>query len=306
MVYDERIVFNVGRTFLSDQFAELWKLIDLLVRKDFRQANLDSIEEHVNGSGMQKQVAVKSVKKALDALDFVIMESISKDGVSLGEIASHLGIQNTTAHNILKTMEVCGYISRAEGRLYSPGAKCRQLTRAGAILRKLLDAAKPLMAELAEKTGESFVLTTLLNGERHVLFRAKGGGMISVESEKADNPRLYGMVTTRVMLAFAHDNEVDFFMRKNGMPGNDWNGINDIKNLNEEFLKIRKSGFAEEKKSELAALSVPLMDADGFLLGALGAYVPSFRFNREKKDILIDTLKKASQKISQMILHRFA
>ena len=74
---DEHLVLNVGRTFLSDhfagrnarvtllrprrpalwvavanlagkrtskmafpQFAELWKLIDLLVRKDFRQANL--------------------------------------------------------------------------------------------------------------------------------------------------------------------------------------------------------------------------------------------------------------------------
>ena len=77
MICDEHTVFNVGRTFLSDhfagrnarvtllrpklltlgvsvanlagkqnikmafsQFAELWKLIDLLVRKDFRQANL--------------------------------------------------------------------------------------------------------------------------------------------------------------------------------------------------------------------------------------------------------------------------
>ena len=78
-MYGEHTVFNVGRTFLSDhfagrnarvtllmpkrltlgvavanlagnqtikmafpQFAELWKLIDLLVRKDFRQANLAS------------------------------------------------------------------------------------------------------------------------------------------------------------------------------------------------------------------------------------------------------------------------
>ena len=248
---------------------------------------------------MQKQVSVKSVKKALDALDFVIIESISKEGVSLGEIASHLGIQNTTAHNILKTMEICGYISRAEGRLYLPGSKCSQLTRAGSVLKNLVDVSKPLMAELAEKTGESFVLTTLLNGERHVLFRAKGGGAISVESEKADNPRLYGMVTTRVMLAFAPDTEVGFFIQKNGMPGNDWNGIKDIKELNAEFSKIRKTGFAEEKRSELASLAVPILDADSFLLGAIGVYVPLFRFNREKKDNLIDKLKKISHKISR-------
>jgi len=81
MICDEYIVFNVGRTFLSDHFAggnarvtllrpkrltlgvvvanlaekqnikmafpqfeELWKLIDLLVRKDFRQANLVSVK----------------------------------------------------------------------------------------------------------------------------------------------------------------------------------------------------------------------------------------------------------------------
>jgi hypothetical protein len=85
MICDEHVVFNVGRTFLSDHFAgrnarvtllkpkrltlwvavtnltekqkikmafpqleELWKLIDLLVRKDFRQANLDSaLEENM-------------------------------------------------------------------------------------------------------------------------------------------------------------------------------------------------------------------------------------------------------------------
>ena len=79
MICDEHIVFIVGRTFLSDhfagrnarvtllspkrlrvavanlaekqnikmafpQFAELSKLIDLLVRKDFRQANLEFLK----------------------------------------------------------------------------------------------------------------------------------------------------------------------------------------------------------------------------------------------------------------------
>jgi hypothetical protein len=33
------------------QFAELWKLIDLLVRKDFRQANLESLFQSFLMSG---------------------------------------------------------------------------------------------------------------------------------------------------------------------------------------------------------------------------------------------------------------
>ncbi len=247
---------------------------------------------------MREKVAVKSVKKALDILDFVIIESTSKEGVSLGEIASRLGIQNTTAHNILKTMEICGYISRAEGRLYSPGAKCRELARAGSAIKKILQLSKPIITELATKTGESFVVTTLLNGERHVLLRAEGGGMISVESEKADMSHLYSMVTTRVMLAFAPENELEFFIQKNGMPGDVWNGIKDISNLKTKLLQIKKIGFAEEKNSELASLAVPILDADAFLLGALGVYVPFFRFNRKKKNDLLDLIKKASRKIS--------
>jgi hypothetical protein len=35
-----KFILKVAQTFLSDHFAGLWKLIDLLVRKDFRQANL--------------------------------------------------------------------------------------------------------------------------------------------------------------------------------------------------------------------------------------------------------------------------
>ena len=85
------------------------------------------------------------------------------------------------------------------------------------------------------------------------------------------------------------------------MPGSEWGGVEDIASMRKELLKIRKTGFAEEKRSELAALAIPVLDADGFLVGAIGAYVPLFRFNKEKKDALVDSLKKVSQKITLKI-----
>ena len=98
MICDEHIVFNVGRTFLSDHFAgrnarvtllkpkrltlgvavtnlaekqkikvafpqleELWKLIDLLVWKDFRQANLDTLGGNLFDGGNFKIASIELI-----------------------------------------------------------------------------------------------------------------------------------------------------------------------------------------------------------------------------------------------------
>ncbi len=245
----------------------------------------------------KNEVSVKSVKKALDALDFILSESLGRDGVALGEVAARLGIRNTTAHNILKTMETCGYIART-GKLYSLGPKCSQFARNPSLRTGLLDAASPILLDLAKRTGESFVLTTLINGERQVLLRVKGGGVVSVEPEKADGASVaWNLVTTHAMLAFAPGNELEFFIRKHS-PRLSSSGKKIFAELLRNLGKIRRDGFAEGRNPELASLAVPILDPKSFLLGAVGAYAPSFRFDKEKRRKLLLELSRAARKIS--------
>lgn len=239
---------------------------------------------------------VKSVLKALAALDYIMEQSMTSSGVGLSDIAAALEIQPTTARNILKTMERAGYVSRAGNRLYVPGPKCHGMTRAARVSERLLEIMTPVLNDLAAQLGESLVVTTLFNGMRKVLMRQQGTAQIVVETGSAEQDHLaYRLVTTRIMLAFARTKEVDLFVRLNGLPGPEWGRIANRDALDSKLMELRKAGYCAEKGGDIFAAAFPILDRDGMMLGAIGIYLPLFRCDTKTQKkifrVLQDTLK---------------
>ncbi len=235
---------------------------------------------------------VKSVLKALSALDFVMEQSMTRPGVGLSEVAAALDIQPTTTRNILKTMEIAGYIGRAGDRLYVPGPKCYGMSRGARVANKLLKVMTPVLDRLAEEIGESFVVVTLFNGMRKVLLRRQGMSPIVVETSKAEQDNMaYQLVTTRIMLAFASERELDLFVELNGLPGREWDGIDSRVLLDEHLHKLKMAGYAEALAGgSLYAAAFPLLDSSGMMLGAIGIHMPSFRVTPEEKQKIFAAL----------------
>ncbi len=228
---------------------------------------------------------VKSVLKALAALDFVMEQSMVKPGVGLSEVAGALEIQPTTARNILKTMEMAGYIGRAGDRLYVPGPKCFGMSRGARVASSLMKVMPAVLERLAADIGESLVVATLFNGMRKVLLRRQGMSPIVVETRSAEQDNMaYHLVSTRIMLAFASARELDLFVELNGLPGREWDGIDSRQQLDEYLSRLRTAGFAEDYPGkEVYAAAFPLLDSSGMILGGLGMYMPLFRLTPERK-----------------------
>lgn len=231
---------------------------------------------------------VRSVKKALDSLDFVVKASLNGGGANLSDIAAALDEKQPTVRNILKTMESCGYLAR-RGKSYLPGAKCGDLRR-GSLAGKLIALLEPALFGAAAETGESFVLTTLIDGRREVLARFQGSSEVGVNLQTADADRVYSLVTTRIMLAAAEPDELAGFIAANGMPGAEWPEAA-AGRLDEALIALRKTGVAVERREQLTACAVALTDASGALLGAIGAYTPTFRATPEQETRMANLLK---------------
>ncbi len=244
---------------------------------------------------------VKSVRKALDLLDMIVLASLDREGMGLSEIAEELGEQATTVRNILKTMEACGYVSR-NGRLYIPGPKCGDLTFGAVACRRLAEIAAPLLRVLAAETGESLVFTVLIHGERKVLLRVVGGETINVNPEHMSEADGYALVTTRVLLATAPAAKADAAIARLGLPGRSWNGIRSRKQLDAALAGLRRAGHAEAvTDSGIVALAVPV-DLDSETgTAALGMYMPEFRTNARRKKDLLRQLKSAAQQIKDLL-----
>ncbi|HPO91722.1 MAG TPA: IclR family transcriptional regulator C-terminal domain-containing protein [Victivallales bacterium] len=244
--------------------------------------------------------SIKSVKKALLALDFIIEKSEDREGVGLGEIAAHLKINNSTARNILKTMEECGYLGRGPGRIYCPGAKCIDMSR-NIFLKRLVTIAGDMILEIARETGESFVLASIKKAKRVVLFRASGDQVIRVDTERAESEDIYKLVTMRIFIAYMSRNELEFFISKNGFPNEKWNMIDNRVKLEAELELLRMQGYADDQTKHYHAFAVPIFGENEKIIASLGAYIPSFRATTEQSKKILELMINCSRKISKSL-----
>ena len=244
---------------------------------------------------------VKVVKKALDALEYVVEESLIRPGVTLSDIAEHIGEQVTTVRNILKTLEQCGYLSRPAGRLYSTGPKCFGLFRIS-LCRDLVTNAGVSLNTLAQSTGESVVLATLIGGYRRVLIRVEGGELIRVNSHAVEESLFWSLVTSRVLSAYIPAEELELVIKENGLPGAAWPEAKTQTELETALAQIRKKGLAEDHThSDYYSVSIPLLQPGGILLGAIGLFMPAFRYNKERRTELLAAMNHAASDIINQI-----
>jgi DNA-binding IclR family transcriptional regulator len=252
---------------------------------------------------MSKANSIQSIKRALDALDYLLAGGLHDGGVTLRAVADHLGVAAPTAHNILATLISCGYAGRDRKNCYRPGRKCRDLARGAQWAAGLTAHAAGVVYGLAERAGESVVLAILLHGRRYPILRAEGRSVIRVDSMFEEASPFFQMVTGRVLAACCAPDELQAILEIHGLPGPHWACIDTRDALDRALEDIRRQGAAEELLSDLDlyALAVPVLDREGVLLAALGIPLPAFRATPEHLTRLRAELTAAAQRIGHAI-----
>jgi DNA-binding IclR family transcriptional regulator len=227
---------------------------------------------------------IKSVVNAFNALEYIVEQALRKGEATLPGIASHLGLQKSTARNLLRTLEDCGYLRRTARGVYAAGKRCEALAQSSSGYAGLREKALPVMNRLAEATGEHFGLAVLFNGHRFRICGVVGGADITVNAEVVGEGKAYSAITTRILLAFASSEEQKAFIAGNGLPSeSEWpEASGGEEALYAQLREIRRAGVSEFARGSVAAIAVPLLDPEGNLVAALGMYAPAFRSDEKR------------------------
>lgn len=239
----------------------------------------------------------------------VMLEHLAGAGgaaLSPTDLAERQALKITTAYNLLKTLELCGFAQRSRRGQYVLGWKYRSLTRP---LRFDLNPHGPVaeaIRQVAQQTGESVVLATLVAGRRQVLARATGTQVVAVDSATAagEGESIWGQVTGRTLAAWCGADEFEIVIAQADLPGSYWPGIATRKQLDNRLARIRRNGFATDRGPDVTALAVPILNDDDELLGALGLYLPSYRYAGKSRDIYLKTLHAQSLSIASVLSDR--
>ena len=220
---------------------------------------------------------VKSLARGLKIMELLREKSILNEFVSPKDAAKAAGISPVSAYNILKTLESCGYVRHSGRGKYEEGAQGSLPVLGNGLIPRLRDATEPLLRKAAFSGKESFLLVTLNNGKRVELLRI-GNVKNTRDAVFEANAEPYAMRTVRVILAWYKPAQLDFFIRRNGLPTrDDWPEANETRSgLLRELRKIRENGGCCDLhlKRGMTATAVPILLPGDEVIGSIGCYSP--------------------------------
>lgn len=244
---------------------------------------------------------VMALKRGLDIYEFITANA-SNQGVGLSDIAEFMDLKLTTVHNLVKTLEMCGFVCKEKAGCYSPGWKLKSLFRISRLDISPQGPAMKVLIQAEQKIGHDLVLTSLVGGKRIVLSRIMGSQLIRVDSKVADSNQktIWQVVTGRVLAAYCEERELEKIVAENGMPNDSWQDIKTEQQLEKQLKKIKTVGYAENITALVASIALPVLLEDRSLAGALGVFLPKDQYTKTKKKQIIDAIKICCNELSKI------
>ena len=212
----------------------------------------------------------------------VILTFLSEGGpATLAEVVEGTGLARPTAYRLLSALEAHHLVARG-GRRYVLGMRLLGWG-AGAAGVDLIEVSRPVLAALAEESGESVQLY-VREGDRRVCAASverAGGGLRDTVPVGAVLPLERGS-GGKVLLAWAEN-------------GEEFSGVETA-----ELEEIRSRGWAEsvaEREAGVASVSAPVFGADGKLRAAVCASGPISRLGEHPGERLAGPVVAAAREI---------
>ena len=223
---------------------------------------------------------------------------------SAEDISETLGVSLPTSYRYLKTLSDAGLLRRGSDAQFTLGPRIVVLDHYIRQADPVLQCAIPFMKELVAQTGFDCVVSSL-HGDQLLDTHREHGSLPADLSYGRGRPRplfqggapkviLAGLPTAQLHKLFdAHLAEITAA----GLPS-DWPGFRRY------YGQIRKNGFYfsnGELESNLAAIAVPLLQADGTVIGALSLVTTVQRMAVIDQTKLTPLIQRAAREISSRL-----
>lgn len=224
--------------------------------------------EHARDTDRADNYGSSTVDKALDVLTAVAGAS---DGVTNLDVSRMLGLDKSTSHRLLTTLERKRFIRRAgDRRRYILGPFISFLA-ANAYMR-WTTLLTPALHELVELTGESASFS-LRHGDQFLCLDAVPSPHELRYCPKAGNSYpLNAGASGKAILAFLPDEDIERILATNPLEAFTDRTITKRVELQHEIARIRAQGYATSAGERIAggcAIAAPVTDAGGEVIGAL-------------------------------------
>jgi DNA-binding IclR family transcriptional regulator len=242
---------------------------------------------------------VESVLAALEIMDCFL----ENPKLNIKQIGDTTNMTRNRITRLLGTLMHKGYVMEGiETSTYTPGPKLMALGNIFEENQNLVVLARPILRELALKTGESASFYVREGQERVVLAREEGTQAIRFSVSVGQRMDLHAGAAGKVLLAYAPEAERNIILTKGPLARLTPQTIINPNRLLKELEQIRKSGFAiskGERNPDAFALAAPVFERKNQLIGSIAIAGPISRLTSESEQSYLSDLKKAAHQLSE-------
>lgn len=224
----------------------------------------------------------------------------SETGIS--DLSVRLAMPKATVYRFLQTMMTLGYVRQAaDSERYGLTMKVYELGTKALQYPELVDLAKQHMQLLADQTGETVHLATLIDSEIIYVHKVDSSHLLGMYSKIGRRAPLHCTAIGKVLMAWEYPERRDRILQ--GVIFKQFRNktIVSREQFEAELERVRTQGYGEDNEEfedHVRCLGVPVFDRLNHPIAGISISFPTFRFDPAKAQDIITMMRDASRDIS--------
>jgi IclR family acetate operon transcriptional repressor len=225
---------------------------------------------------------IQSLDRGLTILQAV---ALSKQPMSLGELADLLDIDRSSAFRLAHTLRRRGFLSCPAGRKdYILGSSMWTLSHQYDWGNMLVKVAHQELKQLANQINETAHLAIREGKNALFIDSAHANHVIAVAGQTGELVPLYCTAHGKALLADADENELRTQFGPGPLQKFTKSTITSISALAKDCSAIKKRGFSTDEaeyQEEIRCVAAPIRIQNNIIVGSIGVSAPSSRFLKD-------------------------
>jgi IclR family acetate operon transcriptional repressor len=239
-----------------------------------------------------------SLQRGLALLDALFQAERS---LTLNEVAEKTNLSSATAHRLLNSLMVSGYVSRDAAKHYLPSMRAILPISQYHPLSALRRTAAERLRSLRDMFGLTAFFVIYVETDRYVLELIPGTDPFSPYYRSQLDTPLHGSVTGKLLLAHAGKEQRDLLLGAEPYTAATPKTILTRKELDLELTRVTQQRYAETRQEVyegMSAIGAPILLNGNILFGALVLSGPLEFFASDRLPEAIQQLQRAADLFS--------
>ena len=237
---------------------------------------------------------------------FALLQALAENNeTGISDLSVRLAMPKATVYRFLQTMMTVGYVRQEkDSERYGLTMKMFELGTKALQFPDLVDLAKNHMQMMADLTGETVHLGTLIDSEIIYLHKVDSRHTLGMYSRVGRRAPLHCTAIGKVLMAWEDPERRDRVLK-----GCDFKRFRDktVVDANAflvELAQVKTQGYGEDREEfddHIRCLGVPIFDRLNRPIAGFSISFPTFRYDDAKRPEIVAMLKAASKDISAQL-----